>query len=274
MGRTQRAFRQQGRFHVISKAIEYRVSKQSHHVPVVVHRGLPIGLEVEGVDHVHVVEVDGRGLVGEVHGVAQRQVPDRERLKLGVARAHAALVLVIELAQARGHLAATGAGRGHDDEATRRLDVVVAAEAVVADDARDVGRVVRDDVVPVHADAERLEPALELFRRGLAAVVRDDDAADVQPAALECVDQAQGVVVVGDAEVAAALVALDIIRRDGDDDLRLVAHLHEHAHLAVGGEARQHARCVVVVKEFAAELQIQLAAEERDALADVFGLHG
>ena len=127
--------------------------------------------------------------------------------------------------------------------------------------------------MPVHADAERLEPALELFRRGLAAVVRDDDAADVQPAALECVDQAQGVVVVGDAEVAAALVALDIIRRDGDDDLRLVAHLHEHAHLAVGGEARQHARCVVVVKEFAAELQIQLAAELADALADLFRLH-
>lgn len=114
---------------------------------------------------------------------------------------------------------------------------------------------------------------LELFRRGLAAVVRDDDTADVQPAALECVDQAQGVVVVGDAEVAAALVALDIVGRDGDDDLRVVAHLHEHAHLAVGGEARQHARCVVVVKEFAAELQIQLAAELADALADLFRLH-
>ena len=79
------------------------------------------------------------------------------------------------------------------------------ALAVVADDARDVGRVVRDDVVPVHADAERLEPALELLGRGLAAVVRDDDAADVQPAALERVDQAQGVVVIGDAEIAAAL---------------------------------------------------------------------
>ena len=49
------------------------------------------------------------------------------------------------------------------------------------------------------------------------------------------------------AEIAAALVALDIIRRDGDDDLRLVAHLHEHAHLAVGGEARQHARRVIIV---------------------------
>ena len=127
--------------------------------------------------------------------------------------------------------------------------------------------------MPVHADAERLEPALELLGRGLAAVVRDDDAADIQSAALKRVDQAQGVVVIGDAEIAAALVALDIVGRDGDDDLRVVLHLHEHAHLAVGGEARQHARRVVVVKEFAAELQIQLAAELTDALADLFRLH-
>ena len=228
---------------------------------------------MEGVDHVHVVQINGRGLVGEVHGVTQRQIPDRERLELGVARAHTALVLVVELAQAGGHLAAAGAGRGHDDEAARRLDVVVAAEAVVADDARDVGRVVRNDVVAVYADAEHLEPVLEFLRRRLTAVVCDDDAADIESAALKGVDQAQRVVVIGDAEVAAALAALDVVGRDGDDDLRLVAHLHEHAHLAVGGKARQHARRVVVVEEFAAELQIQLAAELTDALADLFRLH-
>ena len=255
-------------------ALEHGVEHgEDLHVAVIVDGRHAVGLEVEGVDHVHVVEIHGRGLIGEVYGVAQRQVPDRERLELGVARAHAALVLVVKLAQARGHLAAAGAGRGHDDEAARCLNVVVAAEAVVTDDARHVGRVVRDDVVPVYADAERLEPALELLGRGLAAVVRDDDAADVQPAALKRIDQAQGVVVIGDAEVAAALVALDVVGRDGDDDLRVVAHLHEHAHLAVGGEARQHARRVVVIKEFSAKLQIQLAAELTDALADLFRLH-
>ena len=255
-------------------ALEHGVEHgEDLHVAVVVDGRHAVGLEVEGVDHVHVVQIDGRGLVGEVHGVAQRQVPDRERLELGVASAHAALVLVVELAQACGHLAAAGAGRGHDDETARRLDIVVAAEAVVADNARDVGRIVRDDVVPVYADAERLEPVLEFLRRRLTAVVRDDDAADIQSAALKGVDQAQRVVVIGDAEVAAALAALDVVGRDGDDDLRLVAHLHKHAHLAVGGKARQHARRVVVVKELAAELQIQLAAELTDALADLFRLH-
>ena len=255
-------------------ALEHGVEHgENLHVAVVVDGRHAVGLEVEGIDHVHVVQIDGRGLVGEVHGVAQRQVPDRERLEFGITRAHAALVLVVELAQAGGHLAAAGAGRSHDDEAARRLDVVVAAEAVVADDARDVGRVVRNDVVAVYADAERLEPVLEFLRRRLTAVVRDDDAADIEPAALKGVDQAQRVVVIGDAEVAAALAALDVVGRDGDDDLCLVAHLHKHAHLAVGGKARQHARRVVVVEELAAKFQIQLAAELTDALADLFRLH-
>ena len=74
------------------------------------------------------------------------------------------------------------------------------------------------------------------------------------------------------AEIAAALAALDVVGRDGDDDLRLVAHLHEHAHLAVGGKARQHTRRVVVVKELAAELQIQLAAELGAPRRDVLRL--
>ena len=112
----------------------------------------------------------------------------------------------------------------------------------------------------VYADAEHLEPVLEFLRRRLTAVVRDDDAADIESAALKGVDQAQRVVVIGDAEIAAALAALDVIGRDGDDDLRVVLHFHEHTYLAVGGEARQHARRVVVIKEFSAKLQIQLAA--------------
>ena len=71
---------------------------------------------MEGVYHVHVVKVGGRSLVGEVHRVLEREVPDREGLELRVARADAALVLMVELAQAGGHLAAAGAGRRDDDE--------------------------------------------------------------------------------------------------------------------------------------------------------------
>ncbi len=48
--------------------------------------------------------------------------------------------------------------------------------------------------------------------------------------------------------------------------------LGQHADLAVRLEAGQHPAGVEVVKELAAELQVQLAAELVDALLDVLGL--
>ena len=85
-------------------------------VAVVVDGCLAVGFEMEGVDHVDVVEVGGGGLVGDVDGVLQRQVPHGEGLELGVACADASLVLVVELREAGGHLAAAGSGSGDDDE--------------------------------------------------------------------------------------------------------------------------------------------------------------
>ena len=59
---------------------------------------------------------------------------------------------------------------------------------------------------------------------------------------------------------------------DDDDDLHVVHQLLEHADLGVGLETGQHARGMVVVEQLAAELQVQLAAELVDAVADVLGL--
>ena len=242
------------------------------HIPVVVDGGLTIGLQVVGVDHVHVVQIRGGGLIGQVHRVLEGQVPDGEGLKLGVARADAALVLVVELAQAGGHLAAAGAGSGDDDEAALGLDVVVFAEALLRDDQGHVCRVVGDDVVQIGADAQSLQPLAERVGNGLAPIVGDDHRADIEPDPPKSVDEAESVVLIGDAEVAAALGALDIVGRDTDDDLGVILHLQQHAHLAVRLKARQDARGVVIVKELAAKFQIQLAAKLSDAVADVLGL--
>ena len=179
-----------------------------------------------------------------------------------------------ELGEARRHLAAAGARRGDDDERVRRLDILVAAKALVAHDVGDVGGIARDGVVAVVANAKRVETLDEGIRRVLPRVLRDAYAADIKPQRAERVNQAQAVVIIGDAEVAAHLVLFNIVRVDRDDDLRVVAQLLKHADLAVGLEAGQHARSVKVVEELAAELQVQLAAELADALADVRGLHG
>ena len=178
-------------------------------------------------------------------------------------------MLVIELAQARRHFAGAGSGRGHDNDGTGGLDIVVFAVALVRDDELDVRGIVVDRIMAVNAHAERLELVFKEVCGMLAVILRDDDAADVQSDGAEGVDQPHHVHVVRDAEVAAALAHFDVRGVDGNDDLRLLLELKEHFDLAVRLEARQHARGVVIVKELAAELQIELSAEVVDPLKDL-----
>ena len=110
------------------------------------------------------------------------------------------------------------------------------------------------------------------YRAGLVGVLRDDDAAHVEAQALEDVHEAQDLVVVGDAQVAADLALLDVVGVDGDDDLHLIYQALEHGDLGIGLEAGEHAAGMVVVEELAAELQVELAAELLDAFLDALGL--
>ena len=112
--------------------------RENFNVAVIVDRRHAVGVEMERVDHVDVGKVCRRCLVSEVHRVLEWQIPDREGLVFGVACVNAALMLLIELAQARCHLARAGTRRGHNDDRMRGFDVVVFAVALVGDDQRNV----------------------------------------------------------------------------------------------------------------------------------------
>ena len=176
---------------------------------------------------------------------------------------------MIKLAEAGRHLARAGAGRGDDNERAGGLDVLVASVALVGNDERNIARIACDGVVHIDRHAERGQTLFEGVRSRLTGVLRDHDRADIQTDAAEGVDEAKHIHIIGDAEVGADLVLLDVAGRDDDDDLCVVLHLAQHADLAVRLEAGQNAACVVVVEQLAAELQVQLAAEMRDALLDV-----
>ena len=181
-------------------------------------------------------------------------------------------MVVVELGEAGGHLAAAGAGSGDNDQLAGGLDVFVSAEAFVADDVGDVGGVALNRVVAVNLDAQRLQTLLEGQCHRLTLEAGHHDAADIKSKAAKDVDQAQHVHVVGDAQVAANLVLLDVGGVDGDDDLNLLLELQQHPQLAVRLKSRQDARGVVVVVQLSAELQIQLSAKLRDSLPDVLRL--
>ena len=218
------------------------------HVAVVVHRRLAVGFQVERVDHVHVLEVRRGGFVGEVHGVGEGEVPDGEGLELGVAGLDPALVLLVQLAQAHGHLAAAGAGGRDDDQGLRGLHIVVPAESFVGVDEGDIVRIAFDRVVVIDLDAHRLQAFPVGHGAGLAAEMGDDDAVHAEPAVHELVAETEDVHVVGDPEVRPDLVLLDVHGADDDDDLRVILHLHEHLELAVRLEARKDAAGVVIVE--------------------------
>ena len=61
----------------------------------------------------------------------EREIPDREGFKLGVAGSYAALMLMIELAEAGSHLPAAGAGRGDNHQFAAGFNIVIFSETVV-----------------------------------------------------------------------------------------------------------------------------------------------
>lgn len=86
---------------------------------------------MEGVDHVDVIKVCGCGFVCQIYGVFERDIPDGEGFELCIACGGAALMLMIELAQAGCHLATAGTRCGYDNKAALGLYVIVLAEAIL-----------------------------------------------------------------------------------------------------------------------------------------------
>ena len=188
--------------------------RENLHIAVVVDRRLTVGFQMERVDHVDVVQIGGGGLVGQVDGMLEGQIPDGEGLELGVARLDTALVLMVELGQADRHLAAAGAGGRDDHQRALGLDVIVLAVAVIADDVGHVVGVAGNLVVAEGADAQAVEFLLKRRDLGRIGVLRHADAAHKQADALEGIDQAQHVHIVGDAVVTAHLVGDDVLGAD------------------------------------------------------------
>ena len=50
------------------------------------------------IDHIDIVKIRCRRLIRDVHRMRKRQIPDRKRLVLGIARFDAADIFVIQLA--------------------------------------------------------------------------------------------------------------------------------------------------------------------------------
>ena len=242
------------------------------HIPVIVDGCLTVGLQMERIDHVHIVQVGGSGLVGQIHGMLQRQVPDGEGLIFGIAGVDAPLVLMIELAQAGSHLAAARTGGGDHHHGAAGFDIFIAPQSLIGHHMGHIRGVPGNGIMLVAFHAQRFQPPDECLGIVLPGVLGDDHAAHIEAQRAEHVDQPQYVIVIGDAQIAPNFAFFNIAGADGHHDLHLVLHGAQHPDLAVRLKARQYPAGMVVVKQLAAELQIQLAAELCAALANMLRL--
>ena len=88
-------------------------------------------------------------------------------------------MLVVKLRKAGCHFAAARARRRHHNKGARRLNVVVAAVALVAYDELHVGGVPRNAVLAVDLQPQCLHALLKNRRGGLVCVLRQRDAAHI-----------------------------------------------------------------------------------------------
>ena len=180
---------------------------------------------------------------------------------------------MIELAQAGGQLAAAGSGSRDHHQLPGGLDIIVLAEASVGDHKSGIGGVSLNGIVMIYLHPHALQSCLEGLGRHVVVIPGQYHTGDIEPEVPEDIDEPDHIQIVSNAQVSPNLVLLNIRGVDGNDHLHLVLQLQQHPELAVRLEAGKYPGRVVVIVKFAAELQIELAAELGDPLPDVAGLH-
>ena len=177
---------------------------------------------MEGIDHVHIIQVGSSCLVGNVDRMFQRQVPHRESLELGVSSTDATLVLIIELRETGGHLTAARTRGRHDDEWTRSFHILVFAETFIGGNQFHIVGIAVDRVVDIRLDTLALQTMTELIGSMLTRVVRNHNTAHHEVTSHKLIAQTQYILIIGDTEVCTNLVLLDIVCIDHNHNLNAV----------------------------------------------------
>ena len=143
-------------------------------VTVVVDRHLTIRIEMEGVNHIHIIEVGSRSLVSDVHGVFQWQAPHRESLKLGISSTNATLVFAIKLAQTYRHLTTTWTWRRDNHQRTGCLHIIILSEPLVRGNQLYIMRIAINQIVAIGLDAHTFQTVTELVSGTLSIIMSDN----------------------------------------------------------------------------------------------------
>ena len=211
---------------------------------------------MKGVYHIHVFEVGRSRLVSYIDRVLERQVPDRESLKLGVSGFYTSLVLVIELRQACCQLAAAAARTCNYGQRFSNFYVRVSAVSFFTDDSLHICRVSLGVKMFIRPDAPPLQAVYELVDSRSVFVSGDYHAVYSQLMLAEYIYEPEHLQIVGYAKILTRLAVDYISRINADDDLGLIFEPFKKFYLGVFVKAGKNSHSVFVMYQLAAEFQI------------------
>ena len=181
-------------------------------------------------------------------------------------------MFIEKLTETNSHLATSRSRCCDNDKRTGSLDIVILAKSLIRGNERHIVRIAFNEIMAIGADAFALEPMSECYGCRLTVVMCHHNRAHHEAHVLELIAQPQHILIVGNAQISAFLILLNIGRADDNHDFYAVAQLLKHSQLAIGLKSRQHPACMMIVKQFPSQFKIQFAIKLRDALPDMLRL--
>ena len=225
---------------------------------------------MERIDHIYIVQISSGCLICQIDRMLQRDIPDRESLKFGIAGTDPALMFMIELGKTHCHFSASRSGSSYHNKRSGSFNVLVFAVSFIADDHRGIAWIAGDVVMNKYTDAKLFQSVFEKICAFLSCIAGDADTSHIKTSFCKNLDQTEDILVIGDSQIPADFVFINISCTDHDHDLCLVAELHQHTELAVRFKTRENSGSMIIIKKLAAEFQIKLVIKLADSFTDMF----
>ena len=183
---------------------------------------------MERVDHIYIIQVSSCCFVCQIDRMFQRNVPDWECFKFGITGSYSAVVFVIQLGKTGCHFSASRSWCSDNYQRSCGLDIFVLSISFITYDKRDIAWISGNTVVEIYFDAEFFKTFLEMISTFLTGITCNAYTAYIETTFCKGIDQTQNIFIVSNTKVSSHFVFVNICSTDNDNDLCLIAQLHEH----------------------------------------------
>src|SRR5690554_5380031 len=196
--------------------------------------------ELEVVDLIHIADIGCCRLVGHIHRVIDRKVPNRKGLEFSISTLETVPIIVIQLTETGGKFSTPWSRRGNNNHGMLSLYVGVRSISFITDIRIDVGWIPIGRLMRIDLDLASREPIHELDCCRLPIEPRYHHTGHLEIPVCKIVDHLEDVGIVGDAEITSDLPSLDIVGINAHNHIYLVLKRLEHPHLHIRIEAGKY----------------------------------